>query len=106
VNTVTLYGQVLAKESDFMGYQSLVFKNLDTNAPFGHNYCLLTVFPNWESRIPDIGEIGYVNYDEVVGGVDKYYDRSSNSIIKYNYSNFIFKKFVRKVDNFNKDIIL
>lgn len=106
MNVLTIHGQLLAKEADSMGYYSLVFKNLD-NAPFGHNYVLTTVFPNWESRIPEIGEIGYLNYDEVTGGVDTYYDRNLDSIVKYNYSNFIFKKFIieKKEDNY-KNIIL
>lgn len=51
-------------------------------------------------------EIGYLMYDEVVGGVDTYYDRNTDSIVKYNFSNLIFKKFVKEVDSSNKDIIL
>lgn len=45
-------------------------------------------------------------YDEVEAGVDTYYDRISDSIVKYNFSNLIFKKFVKEQDNFNKDIII
>ena len=67
---------------------------------------MVVVFPNWESRIPDIGEIGYLEYDEVEGGVDKYYDRTTCSMNKYNFSNLIFKKFIKKVDSSNKNIIL
>ena len=67
---------------------------------------MVTVFPNWESRIPDIGEIGYLTYDEVEGGIDTYYERSTGNIVKYNFSNLIFKKFVKEVDNSKKDILL
>lgn len=102
--TYTLHCKVLAKEFD-MEYQIIVFKNLD-KAPFGHEYCMLTVFPNWESRIPELGEIGYVTYDEVYGGIDTYYDRKLDSIVKYNYDNLIFKKFVKEKDNLQKDDII
>ena len=104
MTTNTIHCKVLAKEQD-MGYYTLVFKNLDS-APFGHKYLMVTVFPNWESYIPEVKEIGYLNYDEVEGGIDTYYDRTTDSIMKYNYSNSIFKKFVRKVDNSKKDILL
>lgn len=106
MTTYVINCEVVAKEQDVLGYQTLVFKNLENNCPFGHKYCMNVVFPNWESRIPDIGEIGYVEYDEVKAGEDTYYDRNLDSIVKYNFSNLIFKKFVKKVDNSNKDIIL
>jgi len=105
LTTYTIECTLIAKECDSLNYQTLVFKNLE-NAPFGHKYCMVVVFPNWESRIPDIGEIGYLEYDEVEGGVDKYYDRTTCSMNKYNFSNLIFKKFIKKVDSSNKNIIL
>lgn len=101
----TLYCKTVAKEIDLLGYQTLVFKNLD-KAPFGYEYCMTTVFPNWESRVPDISEIGYLYYDEVVAGIDNYYDRITGTFIKYNYSNLIFKKFIKEVDSSKKDIII
>lgn len=104
MNTLTIHSQLLAKEYD-MGYQTLVFKNLD-NAPFGHQYIMCTVFPNWESRVPEIGEKGYLTYDEVKGGVDKYFDRMDSTFKVYNFTNIIFNKFVKEVDNSKKDIII
>ena len=103
--TSTIYCQLLVKESDFMDYQTLVFKNLD-DAPFGHKYIMVTVWPNWESRIPDENEIGYLTYDFVEAGIDTFYDRCSDSIMKYKFTNLVFKKFVKKLDNSNKDIII
>lgn len=106
MTTYTIKCQLVASECDLLDYHTLVFKNLE-NCPFGHTYCMVTVFPNWESRIPDIGEIGYLMYDEVEGGIDTYYDRNKNEIVRYNFSNLIFKKFVKeKQDNSNKDIII
>ena len=105
MDTLTIHCELLVKEADIMNYQTLVFKNLD-KAPFGCEYCMVTVWPNWESYIPKIGDIGYLTYDSVVGGVDTYYDRSSDSIVKYNFTNLVFNKFVREQDNSKKDIIL
>ena len=105
MDTLTIHCKLLAKEVDLMDYQTLVFKNLD-KAPFGCEYCMVTVWPNWESYIPSIGDIGYLTYDSVTGGVDTYYDRTLDTIVKYNFTNLVFNKFVREVDNSKKDIII
>ena len=105
MDTLTIHCELLAKEADIMNYQTLVFKNLD-KAPFGCEYCMVTVWPNWESYIPKVGDIGYLTYDSVTGGVDTYYDRSVDSIVKYNFTNLVFNKFVKEQDNSKKDIII
>ena len=105
MNTLTIHCELLVKEVDIMDYQTLVFKNLD-KAPFGCEYCMVTVWPNWESYIPEIGDIGYLTYDSVIAGVDTYYDRSIDSIVKYNFTNLVFNKFVKEQDNSKKDIII
>lgn len=104
MTTLTIKCILVAKESDILDYQTLVFKNLEINCPFGHKYCMVTVFPNWQSQIPERGDTGYLEYDEVRAGVDTYYDRYTDSIMKYNFSNLIFKRFVKEQDNSNKDI--
>lgn len=98
--------QLIAAEQDIFNYYTLVFKILESSCPFGHSYVMCTVFPNWQSRIPELEEIGYLEYDEVEGGIDTYYNRDTESIMKYNFSNLIFKKFVKEQDNSKKDIIL
>ena len=105
MDTLTIHCELLVKEADIMNYQTLVFKNLD-KAPFGCEYCMVTVWPNWESYIPEIGDIGYLTYDSVTAGVDTYYDRSIDSIVKYNFTNLVFNKFVKEQDNSKKDIII
>lgn len=105
MNTLTIHCKLLAKEVDLMDYQTLVFKNLD-KAPFGCEYCMVTVWPNWESYIPEIGDIGYLTYDSVTGGVDTYYDKTLDTIVKYNFTNLVFNKFVKEIDNSKKDIII
>ena len=105
MDTLTIHCELLVKEADIMNYQTLVFKNLD-KAPFGCEYCMVKVWPNWESYIPEIGDIGYLTYDSVIAGVDTYYDRSIDSIVKYNFTNLVFNKFVKEQDNSKKDIII
>lgn len=102
--TNTLYCQLKAKEHDLLGYTTYVFENLE-NAPFGHKYLMLTRWPNWQCRNVDIGEIGYVTYQEVIAGKDTWWNGTKD--VPFNYSNLIFIKFIKenKKDN-SKDIIL
>jgi hypothetical protein len=100
---LTIKCQLITQECDIGGYITYVFKNLD-KAPFGHNYIMVTRWPNWNHRDLELGEIGYLNYREVVAGVDTWYD--GTNFIPYNYTNIIFIKFVKEQDNSKKDIIL
>ena len=106
MTTYTIKCELITKEDDILDYHTLVFKTFEPNIPFGHHYVMCTVFPNWHSRMPEIGEVGILMYDEVEGGVDTYYNRATDSIMKYNFSNLIFKKFVKEQADNSKDIIL
>ena len=58
---LTVYSQLVACENDAMGYITYVFKCLEPNPGFGHNYIMVTRFPNWDHRSLDIGELGYLS---------------------------------------------
>lgn len=100
----TIKGQLLCKEHDLGGYTTYVFRNLDTEETF-HKYLMVTRWPNWQTKSIDVGEIGYLTYQEVVAGVDKWWD--GTTFIPYNYTNIVFIKFIKEnKDNTTKDIIL
>ena len=103
---ITLRCELLVKENDLLNYQTLVFKNLEQNPPFGKQYLMCVRFPNWNHRELEIGEIGFLTYREVIEGKDHWYDPTTGKEIPYNYSNLIFIKFVKEVDNYKKDIII
>ena len=65
---------------------------------------MCTRWPNWEHRNIEINESGYLTYKEVIAGQDTWWDGSK--FIPYNYTNIIFIKFVKKIDNYEKDIII
>ena len=81
--------QLLAQEND-LGYTTYVFENLEPNPTFGYRYIMVTRFPNWDHRELELGEIGFLHYESVVAGVDKYWDGSK--LVPYNYTNNIFMK--------------
>lgn len=100
----TIKCKLVCKENDIGGYIIYVFKNLEINPPFGYQFCMLTRWPNWQCRDIEIGEVGYVTYQEVRSGIDTWYD--GTKFVPYNYSNNVFIRFVEEKDNSKKDIIL
>lgn len=103
---ITIYSKLLAAEQDLMGYITYVFKCLESNVPFGHQYCMVTRLPNWQCRDIEIGEIGYLTYNEVIAGKDKWFCPETGQMIPYNYTNIYFVKFVKEKADNSKDIIL
>lgn len=102
---ITIKSQLVAKEHDLLDYTTYVFKCLESNVPFGHKYCMMIRCPNWNHRDIDIGEIGYVEYEEVKAG-DNWYNPQTKTYIPYNYTNIYFIKFVKEVDSSKKDILM
>lgn len=103
---ITVYCKLVALEKDIGDYTTYVFENLELNPPFGYKYIMVVRFPRWEHRNLELNEIGYLTYNSVVGGQDAWFDRNTQQFVPYNYTNNIFIKFVKKVDNLNKDIII
>ena len=58
--TYVVKSKLIALEHDILDYHTLVFKNLENNCPFGHRYVMVTVAPNWQSKIPEINDISEV----------------------------------------------
>ena len=102
---ITIKSQLVAKEHDLLDYTTYVFKCLESDVPFGHKYCMMTRCPNWNHRDIDIGEIGYVEYEEVKAG-DNWYNPQTKTYVPYNYTNIYFIKFVKEVDSSKKDILM
>ena len=103
---MTLYCQLIVCEKDTLNYTTYVFKCLEPNPTFGHNYVMVTRLPNWCHRDLDIGEKGYLTYNEVVAGKDTWFCPETGQFIPYNYTNIYFIKFVKEEDNSKKDIII
>lgn len=103
---VVIKCEIIAKENDFGGYVIIVAKNLE-NSSFGQHYVMMTILPNWAGYIPTIGDKGFLSYNEVVAGVDKWYCPETGQMVPYNYTNIYFVKFIKEKDNSqNTDIIL
>lgn len=91
---------VLEKQSGL--YSHLVIEDLNT-----HKYLILTVFPNWQGEIPNIGETGHIEFEYAEAGITKFYNKvEKNMDGVYQNTYFVFKKFIKETINKNKDILI
>lgn len=102
---ITVKAQLVAKEKDLFDYTTYVFKCLEDNIPFGKKYIMCTRVPNWQAKDVDIGDVGYLEYEEVQAG-DKWFNPQDNTYTPYKYTNIYFIKFIEQKDNSKKDVIL
>ena len=91
---MTILARLVAKEVDTLGYVTYVFECLDEEILKDTKYVMCTRYPNWNHRMIDIDEVGYLNFFEIRAGVDKWFD--GEKMIPYNYSGIKFDKFVSK----------
>lgn len=98
---ITLAKLVTLRE-DIGGYIIYVFELPEGKLPYD-KYIMCTRFPNWESPILHIGDVGYLKYREVDAGVDKWFNGSE--FIPYKYTGIHFIDFVNKKEKLD-DLIL
>ena len=93
---ITSLCEVLEIEFDSGNYITYVFKNLETESILD-KYIMCTQFPNWQHRILNIGEVGYLTYEQHLAGIDKWFN--GKEMVPYNYDTIQFIKFIYKTEN-------
>lgn len=89
---------VAAKHGHYTVY---VFKNLEDST-----YIMCTKLPNWNAPEINVGDEGYLKYEEVMAG-QEYFNSLMQSQEKYNYSNVYFHSFILSgKESKNQEIIL
>lgn len=87
----TIYSRIVAKRIELGGYIKYVFYNLS-----GGDYIMCVQFPDWNIPELNVGNEGYLQYKEILAGIDKWYDPELDVFVPYNYDmiqlvDFIFK---------------
>ena len=85
--TRVLKAKLLAQRKDLFDYTTYAFLNLDSP-----EYILCTRFPRWETPEIADGEVGILQFKEVIAGKDTWFDGTTN--IPYNYTGWHFINFV------------
>lgn len=92
---ITIKGQLVAIHEEL--YTNYVFKNLDEPNNSFMRYVTLTQCPNWMGNKPNIGDIGFVEYEYVEAG-DNYFCRETGDKLQYNYTACYFISFIKDVE--------
>lgn len=87
----TFRGLLLAQQTDYAGYTTYVFQNLECEDP-DLKYVMCTRFPNWDQIPFSVGQSGFVHVRDVEGGKDSWFD--GGTYVPYRYSDVHFLKFV------------
>lgn len=95
---MTILAKLLAEEEDTMNYITYVFECLDDEIKKQTKYLMCVRWPNWDHRTIELGEIGYLNFEEIRAGITMWYD--GDKMIPYKYNNIQFIKFVSKKEKF------
>ena len=100
---ITLRVKLNAKYYDIGGYLIYVFENFEyTNTR--DKYIMCVQFPNWNQADIDIGDVGYVRYRQVEGGVSQWYDGEKMHV--YKHTNDVFLKFVKEPEKVDKEFLI
>ena len=86
--------KLVADEHNPLNYITYVFECLDEEIRKETKYIMTTRFPNWDHRCLNIGEIGYLEFEEIRAGMDKWFD--GNTMIPYRYNMIQFIRFISK----------
>lgn len=88
---VALRGKLIAKNTDWAGYTTYVFENLEPLEP-SLKYIMCTQFPNWDQAYISLGDVGFVSVRYVKEGVDTWFD--GTNYIPYKNTGVHFLKFI------------
>lgn len=91
-------------ECDISNYITYVFKILDSDEAnfLGSLYVMCVRYPNWDHRMLNKGEFGYLTYNIVAAGIDTW----GQECTPYKYSAIQFIKFVDEKNDKEKDLII
>ena len=96
VNYIEEVELLAVRESTYTMY---VFKIINTG-----KFIMCTRLPNWQTPDIIVGDVGFLNYQQVSAG-EKYYDVYTEEEKTYRYSNIYYVNFVKKSE-ISKDSII
>lgn len=101
---MTVLAKLVAKERDNMDYTTYVFECLDKEIIKQTKYIMCVRYPNWNCREIKLGEIGYLRFNEIIAGVDTWFDGEKQ--VPYKYNDVQFLKFIEKPKEIDDNYIM
>lgn len=93
---MTALVRLIASETDSLGYITYVFQRLEDYTA-SSKYIMCIRYPNWEHKKLRLGDEGFLHFEEIRAGIDKWYD--GKQMVPYNYNSIQFIKFVYKPED-------
>lgn len=101
LNVITIKAKLLVKCSEHLGYQTLVFEDLEyKDADFKYITCVK--FPNWDCNLLTINDVGFLSIKYIEAGKDTWFD--GNNFVPYRYTNIQFLKFIKIKESANTNL--
>ena len=100
---MTVLAQLVASDTDNLGYITYVFKRLD-ELNKDSQYIMCVRYPNWDHKRVNLGEKGYLSILEVKAGKDTWFN--GKEMIPYKYSAIQFLKFINMPENLNQEYVM
>ena len=100
MNNITIYCKVLVIQEGL--YSEIVVEDLNRELTDDLKYVTVVKLPNWDVSILSVGDVGYLQFQYVEGGITKWFNKDLKDFEIYNYTNNYFKqKDVCKQDKFD-----
>ena len=94
---ITIYCKVLLIQDS--QYQEIIVEDLNRDYTDDLKYISLVKLPNWNTpNNIEIGDIGYLQFQYVEGGITKWFNKQTKDFEIYNYTNNYFINFFKKKD--------
>lgn len=90
---MVLLAELIASERDSLGYITYVFRVMEDNAGLS-KYIMCVRYPNWDHKTLEVGDIGFLQCQEIRAGIDCWFD--GKQMVPYNYNTIQFIKFIPK----------
>ena len=93
---MTTLAKLVAKQIDIGEYVTYAFEVVEEEERkrLSTKYIMCTRYPNWNHGTIDEGEVGYLDFEEVRAGIDKWFD--GKDFIPYRYDDIQFIRFIEK----------
>lgn len=100
---ITIFSRLRAKLDEGLGYVTYVFENLE-ESKWDTKYKMVTRCPNWDHRAINVGEEGFLTYEDHIAGNSKWFDGKDFNYYRYTMSQFM--KFVAKPNEIKEEFIM
>lgn len=100
---ITIFSVLRAKLDEGLGYTTYVFENLEEHR-WDTKYKMVTRCPNWDHRAINVGEEGFLTYEDHEAGKSQWFDGTSMQYYRYTMSQFV--KFIAKPKETTTDFVM